>query len=85
MNPQKKMVDLSGELIVKIVNEALQAPTYGEAIKKLKHDQDEMADYLEPGCPLAVARAVAQVTNAIYGEAIDQLYTIVKSQPIQHR
>lgn len=85
MNPQKKMVDLSVEIMVKIVNEALQAPTYGEAIKKLKHDQDEMADYLEPGYPLAVARAVAQVTNAIYGEAINQLYTIVKSQPIQHR
>ncbi|WP_436669922.1 hypothetical protein [Lactiplantibacillus plantarum] len=83
MNPQIKMIGLAEVMTNSIVSEAKQQPTYAKALQKLKHDQDKMADYLEPNCPLAVARAVAQVTNAIYGEAIARIYREAKDQPIK--
>lgn len=84
MNPQAKMIGLAEFMTNSIVSEAKQQPTYAKALQQLKRDQNKMADYLAPDCPLTIARAVAQVTNAIYGEAIYQLTDEAKAQPIEH-
>ena len=83
MNPQSKLIGLTGVLLNEVIVDAKNQPTYGKALRKLKHDQDKSADYLEPGCPIEIGRAVARVTNAIYGEAISQLYQEAKNQPIR--
>ncbi|MFO1546580.1 hypothetical protein ABC418_17190 [Lactiplantibacillus plantarum] len=84
MNPQEEISQLTAELFNRIINEAREQPTYAKALQKLKRDQDKMADFLTPQCPLTIARAIAQVTNAIYGEAIHRLLDEAKAQSIEH-
>lgn len=73
--------DVIADLLSELLQEARQKNTYGEAIKYLKSEQDKIARKADANGE--IDRAVAILANRIYGEAIWQISSEAKKQPIQ--